>query len=297
MTQNINYSDRVYLTSELRDEVAKVLLPETHPAKKILDDIFSNCDHLDIHELKSRNFSLWKKGTEVYVLRHERLEKFNLVVKFPKLIKIKNPKCILKKALGHFYTNEFISDHGIKKIVVSQNWLYPLQKGKANEGESYGKFRSQKEKLEKNSDYYERTQIVGNAIFNKFVLIETKLTIVNETVHERISQIFDQVLFKELESFLLYIGDTDISNDGNLLMTGKDQLAFVDVHWTKSSKKRFRQGTGNMLSIAPMIPEQFRQEWAQRYSTNNDTVKKPHSNEETAPKMIVPKKEHSCCIV
>lgn len=125
------YTRNPHVDPQVWEELEPYFLPEDHPIKAQLDEIFITNHRviLDANSLVQAGFKAPKPGhkpTRPYVLKHPKL-KSHLVKMFTDDNGVNEWELWVKRIKGAYYTQQCIYKHGYEKYFsVPKKWIYPL---------------------------------------------------------------------------------------------------------------------------------------------------------------------------
>lgn len=110
------------------DYTAPYFLPEDHPIKEALDDVFSKRVVASSDALKKGGFKTvaFNEKTGVYVLRHKKLKGYVIKLYTDDWGGVCDWCMWVKRAKGARYIREAINKHGFSYYTAPQKWVYPL---------------------------------------------------------------------------------------------------------------------------------------------------------------------------
>lgn len=135
-----SYPQNPYVDPDLWENLTPYFLPEDHPVKEQLDEIFSSGQRVLLNQdtLVEAGFTAPKPGhklTRPYVLKHPKLKGY-LVKMFTDDNKVTEWEQWVRRIKGAYYTQECIDKHGYQKYFsVPKKWIYPIPVGSASAGE------------------------------------------------------------------------------------------------------------------------------------------------------------------
>lgn len=217
------YDKPAHIPQKTWDDAARYFLPEDHPAKAVLDDIFGKRRAvLNLKTMKAAGFAVNdpQKFTRMVLARHPRLQGYLIKTYLDSQKAHKNKPeeyYWIKRIEGANATRAYIEQNGWQAtFAVPQKWIYPLPAEPSP------------------PDAFDRID---------FILLVEDMNILDDEANRKKwkSDAITKDMLKELTKILEAVGLSDCAKPDNAPFTKDGRIAFIDTQthhsWPVTYKK------------------------------------------------------------
>lgn len=225
-----------FLSQEIWENVQDYLLPDDHPAKGILDEIFSQSRVLaNLEEMRAANFinPAQQHHTQIVVARHLLLPGY-IIKAYLDCSEYRHGNrehyYFIKRIKGARLTRKSITKNHFEHLLdVPDKWIYMLP------------------------DY--PAPLEGSIAHRIFILIETEMNIFDqqENLNAWKSDKITKTHLKALHQVLFEAGLTDSSKPSNCPCTKEGRIALIDTQQSGKEVKFYR--------LTPFLTKKMKKHW------------------------------------